>query len=65
MDLRKSWTWPTRTSDREALGVLGVKTSAGDLGAQHSYSGARRIGVQRERLSSGSVVGETAEAGGR
>ena len=54
MDLRKSWTWSTRASDKGALEVMGldVKTSAGDLGVQHSYTGARRIEVQRARLAS-------------
>lgn len=54
MDVRKSWTWSTQPVDKDALQLMGleVRTSAGDLGAQHSYSAQRRIAVQKARIAS-------------
>ena len=52
MDVKKSWTWCTNRADVNELHTLGydVRTEAGDLGVQHSYTGHKRVGVQLLRL---------------
>ena len=54
LDSKKSWSWSTKTSDRAALSALEfeVRTHAGDLGAQHSYTGSRHIELQSKRIAS-------------
>ncbi|CAK9013730.1 Uncharacterized protein SCF082_LOCUS12063 [Durusdinium trenchii] len=52
IDGKKSWTWSTMAADGPMLETLDYKVQkqAGDLGVQHSYSGARRISIQIQRL---------------